>query len=72
MRAGVADAENAPYNDFGDADGIQYVQLEAPKVQRVEYYNLSGVRMNAPQSGFNLIRYILTDGSVKSEKVYLK
>lgn len=72
MRAGVADAENTPYNDFGDADGIQYVQLEAPKVQRVEYYNLSGVRQGAPQSGFNVIRYILTDGSVKSEKVYLK
>ena len=72
MRAGVADAENTPYNDFGDADGIQYVQLEAPKVQRVEYYNLSGVRQDAPQSGFNVIRYILTDGSVKSEKVYLR
>ena len=72
MRAGVADAENTPYNDFGDADGIQYVQLEAPKVQRVEYYNLSGVRQDAPQSGFNIIRYILTDGSVKSEKVYLR
>jgi len=72
MKAGVADAENTPYNDFGDADGIQYVQLEAPKVQRVEYYNLSGVRQDAPQSGFNVIRYILTDGSVKSEKVYLR
>lgn len=72
MKGGLADAEYSPYNDFGDANAIQYVQITAPKVQRVEYYNLSGIRMNAPQSGFNLIRYILTDGSVKSEKVYLK
>lgn len=72
MKGGIADADYTPYNDFGNADGIQYVQLEAPKVLRVEYYTLSGVRLDAPQSGFNVIRYILTDGSVKSEKVFLR
>lgn len=72
MKAGVADAEYTPYNDFGDADAIENVQIAEPKVVRTEFYTISGVRLHAPQSGVNIIRYILTDGTVKSEKVHIR
>ncbi len=37
-----------------------------------EYFNVDGVRLNAPTNGVNIIRSTMKDGSVKIQKVILK
>ncbi len=43
-----------------------------PEIIHTEYYSISGMRLRAPQKGFNLIRHTLSDGSFKTEKLYIR
>lgn len=42
------------------------------KIVSTEYYSISGIKLQAPQKGFNIIRYTMDDGSVKTEKLYIR
>ncbi len=65
-----------------DFDGNQYVTYVnnditgisevAAQVGYMEYYDLSGNRLNRPQSGINIIKMTQADGSVKTLKTIVK
>lgn len=42
------------------------------RIVSTEYYNVAGVKLNAPSAGLNIVKQIMEDGSVKSTKVYVK
>lgn len=71
MKAGTSDAERVYNQDFGTTDGITSQWKDMPHVLHVEFYTPSGTRLDAPQSGFNVVRYIMSDGTVQSSKVCL-
>lgn len=72
MKAGIADADFSPHNDFGNANAISMEKAQEAKVVSTEFYTLTGKRIEAPQPGLNIIRQVMTDGSVKSEKILVK
>ena len=52
-------------------DGIQTVATQATLLDS-KVYTPSGVQIDAPRSGLNIIRQRMTDGSVKTQKVIIK
>lgn len=71
MKDGVKDALLSPNNDFGEETSI-IDQFLSPRVERTEFYDVSGIRLETPCQGLNIVRFILTDGTTRSEKVYLR
>ena len=69
MKAGVADAENTPYNDFG-------FNMYNSKLPRCSELNITTsqvyVRTLLNQASTSSATSSLMDDSVKSEKVYLR
>jgi hypothetical protein len=55
-----------------EANGIGIVNQSEKDVHATEYYNISGARIQSPSSGISIRRTIYTDGSAKTEKIYLK
>lgn len=55
-----------------EANGIGIVNQSEKDVHATEYYNISGARIHSPSSGISIRRTIYTDGSAKTEKIYLK
>ena len=53
---------------FGGPDGIDAAKGSTTPV-RVEYYNMSGQRIAAPEQGICIMRTIMQDGSSISKKV---
>lgn len=49
--------------------GIQNATTEAKEVKDVIYYNVSGVRMQAPVKGVNIVTEVYTDGTSQTRKV---
>lgn len=39
---------------------------------RTEYYSISGTKLQTPLQGFNIVKYILKNGKIKTEKIYLQ
>lgn len=52
--------------------GVKAVQTTNAEAVSTEYYDLSGCRLSAPVKGINISRSIMSDGSVKTEKVIKK
>lgn len=71
MKGGNADAIDAvdEYYPELDKSGIADIEMNAVEVERIEYYNLHGVRLAEPAQGINIRRIIYTDGRVESDKV---
>lgn len=69
MKAGNSDASE-PFNDYYPAagSGIGSVTMSG-EVQRIEYYNLNGVRIENPAPGISIRRMVFTDGRVVTDKV---
>lgn len=49
---------------------IDKSETEEKEIIRTEYYSISGMKLQEPQKGFNIIRHIMKDGSVKSQKIF--
>ncbi|MBR6179850.1 MAG: thioredoxin family protein [Prevotella sp.] len=62
----VVNANSAPVTD---ADSIVEVEGTNGKVTRVEFYDLSGRRVNASHRGASIMRTTYSDGTVKTVKV---
>lgn len=72
MKDGVSGGEITPNNDFGDASLIKESTTHNAKVVKTEFFTITGAKIKTPQQGLNIIRYTLTDGSTRSEKIYIK
>jgi len=51
---------------------IKGVSGKAQKFVGVSYFTTDGVQINQPQKGVNIVRYLLEDGTVKTQKVVIK
>lgn len=52
-------------------DGIQGVNAPADdaRVVGIEYFNLNGEKLSGQQKGINLIRFQMSDGTTRTQKV---
>lgn len=72
MKAGNADAIEAVdeyYPEFKGGNSSIEDAFVSSEVERIEYYNLQGIRLAAPTDGINIRRIIYTDGNVVTDKV---
>ncbi|MDE5827286.1 MAG: pectate lyase [Duncaniella sp.] len=72
MKAGNADAIEAVDEYYPEVKGGSSSIKESfvsGEVERIEYYNLQGVRLAAPTEGINIRRIIYTNGNVVTDKV---
>ena len=76
-QAGVYKVQSV--NEFGGlskaatavATSIDSVHQDAAVVS-VQFYSIAGVQIKALQQGLNIVRSIMSDGTVKTEKVFIK
>ena len=57
----------------GSIDIVDPVGIQTPEVAqtlRVEYYDASGTRLSAPAAGVTIVREVLSNGTVRSRKVF--
>jgi len=68
------DANGQEMKEAPNTTGISVVEKSslASAVVKTEYYDLSGVRLSAPQHGINLVKTTSADGQVSIKKVVLK
>ena len=52
--------------------GIEDEALSSKEVVERQYFNTSGLRMNAQQPGLNIVRIIYSDGTVETVKEFVK
>lgn len=71
MKGGNADAIDAvdEYYPELDKSGIADIGMNPGEVERIEYYDLHGMRLAEPVQGINIRRIIYTDGRIESDKV---
>ncbi|MDE6824076.1 MAG: pectate lyase [Duncaniella sp.] len=72
MKAGNADAIEAVDEYYPEVKGGSSSIEESfvsGEVERIEYYNLQGIRLAAPTEGINIRRIIYTNGNVVTDKV---
>ena len=53
-------------------DGIAPLVTGSNAIASTSYYSQSGMRLSAPQKGFNIIRYVMSDGSVKTRSIIIR
>ena len=70
MKAGNQDAIEAvdEYYPESRQSSLQKVEIRG-EVERIEYYDLSGIRLSEPVRGINIRRTVFTDGSSVTDKV---
>lgn len=54
---------------YAGASGISDIVTEGTEAVAVEYYDLRGVRLDAPVPGINIVKTVCKDGSFKVEKI---
>lgn len=59
------------HNPDGDASGIESVDKDVTVVSKT-YYTIGGVMLDAPVKGINIVKQVMSDGSVKYVKVLVK
>ncbi|MDE6431148.1 MAG: pectate lyase [Duncaniella sp.] len=72
MKAGNSDAIEAVDEYYPEVKGGSSSIEESfvsGEVERIEYYNLQGIRLAAPTEGINIRRIIYTNGNVVTDKV---
>lgn len=72
MKAGNADAIEAVdeyYPEVKSVDSGIAGTVVNGQVERIEYYNIQGMRLDHPAEGINIRRIIYTDGTVATDKV---
>lgn len=62
---------NSAQTPNGDASGIEGVASDATVVS-VAYYTLGGARIAAPNKGINIVKTVLSDGTVNVSKILVK
>lgn len=68
------DANGQEMKEAPNTTGISVVEKSslASTVVKTEYYDLSGVRLSAPQHGINVVKTTAADGQIAVKKVVLK
>ena len=57
----------------GATTGISHTNMLAETgSSRIEYYDLAGSRLSAPQKGINIVRKVSLDGHVSVKKVIIR
>ena len=72
MKAGNADAIEAVDEYYPELKGVESGITDNfvnSQVERIEYYNIQGVRLDNPVDGINIRRTVYTDGTVVTDKV---
>lgn len=54
-----------------DTTGIDQVESSTSDIVKTEYYNLNGMKFNAPQKGINIRKAYYRDGTVRTDKIIL-
>lgn len=67
---GLGMASDAVTMNSGTATNIN--GASADSVQRIDYYNMSGQKLNKAERGVNIVRMIMSDGSVVVKRVLMK
>ena len=65
----------APGFDYGKAyeeAGIEKLDASAIKVNAIQLFDLNGRRLSKAQKGITIVKKVMSDGSVKTEKVIVK
>lgn len=72
MKAGNADALTSVDEYYPELKGVES-GISSPvlgsQIERIEYYNLQGIRLSAPVEGVNIRRIVYTDGHIETDKV---
>lgn len=72
MKAGNADALTSVDEYYPELKGMES-GISSPvlgsQIERIEYYNLQGIRLSAPVEGVNIRRIVYTDGHIETDKV---
>ena len=55
-----------------EATSIRSIDVNGLKIAGREYYNVSGARISQPQKGVTIVKNIMSDGSIKTTKIYVK
>ncbi len=50
--------------------GISTAETDNSEIIKTEYYSISGIKLQVPQKGFNIVRYFMKDGTTKSKKIF--
>ena len=72
MKAGNADAIEAVDEYYPELKGVESGITDNfvnSQVERIEYYNIQGVRLDNPVEGINIRRTVYSDGTVVTDKV---
>ena len=72
MKAGNTDALTSVDEYYPELKGVES-GISSPvlgsQIERIEYYNLQGIRLSAPVEGVNIRRIVYTDGHIETDKV---
>lgn len=64
--------KNSAQTPDGDASGIEGVVSSDATVVSVAYYTLGGVKTSTPNKGINIVKTVLSDGTVNISKILVK
>lgn len=67
--AGALSSVDEYYPAWNDPAGIDDVVATPGQVERIEYFNLQGVKLSEPVPGVNIRRIYYTDGTYSADKV---
>lgn len=48
------------------------INLTTATAVKAEYFTVSGIRLSQPQSGINIVRYKMSDGTVTTKKIMMR
>lgn len=71
MKGGNGDAVDAVdeyYPEYAAYSGVEAIRVKG-EVERIEYYDFNGIRLDKPADGISIRRIVYTDGSVATDKV---
>lgn len=61
---------------FLSDDGVNPNAIESPVeslgIVSTEYYSLDGIQRSQPMQGFNIVKQHMNDGTIKTQKIYLR
>lgn len=70
MRGGNSDAISAVDEYYPSAQsGIGNITTGGGDVERIEYYDLNGIRLSEPAEGITIRRTVYTSGRVVADKI---
>ncbi len=64
--------ESAQVPEGAEATSIRDIENNSLQVVGLKYYTLGGSSISHPQKGINIVKMMLSDGSVKTSKVFVK